>query len=189
MRSSGQRKRLKSEPPPRKRHTPPSEQTDEAPGLLEREEVEVERELPAEDNQPIERIEPRERPDPPLFELREPTFILLLVAAGLYLLLGSLGEGLFVCAGAVVSLGMVSCRKREASARYRPYRPSPRAATSVASFGTTLMSMTELYYGDRGSNLIQVSLWPCAGQFRGAGVAPDPQAGVACLSAKSMRVR
>jgi P-type Ca2+ transporter type 2C len=39
--------------------------------------------------------------------LREPTFILLLVAAGLYLILGSLGEGLFVCAGAVVSLGMV----------------------------------------------------------------------------------
>jgi hypothetical protein len=47
---------------------PPSEQTDEAPGLVEREEVEVERELPAEDNQPIERIEPRDRPDPPLFE-------------------------------------------------------------------------------------------------------------------------
>jgi Ca2+-transporting ATPase len=39
--------------------------------------------------------------------LREPTFILLLVAAGLYLILGSLGEGLFVSAGAVVSLGIV----------------------------------------------------------------------------------
>jgi Ca2+-transporting ATPase len=39
--------------------------------------------------------------------LREPTFVLLLVAAGLYLVLGSLGEGLFVCAGAVVSLGLV----------------------------------------------------------------------------------
>jgi hypothetical protein len=35
--------------------------------VVEREEVEVERELPAED-QPIDRIEPRERPDPPLFE-------------------------------------------------------------------------------------------------------------------------
>ena len=35
--------------------------------------------------------------------LREPTFVLLLAAAGLYLVLGSLGEGLFVCAGAVVS--------------------------------------------------------------------------------------
>ena len=39
--------------------------------------------------------------------LREPTFVLLLAAGGLYLFLGSLGEGLFVCAGAVVSLGMV----------------------------------------------------------------------------------
>ena len=39
--------------------------------------------------------------------LREPTFVLLLVAGGLYLVLGSLGEGLFVCASAVVSLGMV----------------------------------------------------------------------------------
>ncbi|WP_338827162.1 cation-translocating P-type ATPase [Bradyrhizobium sp. 27S5] len=43
-----------------------------------------------------------------IFEtLREPTFVLLLVAAGLYLILGSLGEGLFVSAGALVSLGMV----------------------------------------------------------------------------------
>lgn len=39
--------------------------------------------------------------------LREPTFVLLLVAAGLYLALGSLGEGLFISAGAIVSLGMV----------------------------------------------------------------------------------
>ena len=38
--------------------------------------------------------------------LREPTFVLLLVAGGLYLVLGNLGEGLFVCASAVVSLGM-----------------------------------------------------------------------------------
>ena len=68
MRYSGQRKLSESASPPRKRRTPPSEQTDEAPGLVEREEVEVERELPAEDNEPIERIEPRERPDPPLFE-------------------------------------------------------------------------------------------------------------------------
>jgi hypothetical protein len=54
--------------PPRKRRNSHSEQTDEAPGLIEKEQVEVEREIPAEDNQPIERIEPRERPEPPLFE-------------------------------------------------------------------------------------------------------------------------
>jgi Ca2+-transporting ATPase len=39
--------------------------------------------------------------------LREPTFVLLLAAGGLYLFLGSLGEGLFVFAGAVTSLGLV----------------------------------------------------------------------------------
>ena len=71
--------------------------------------------------------------------LREPTFVLLLVAGGLYLVLGSLGEGLFVCAGAVVSLGMVICRKREASARCRPCRrsrnPKRGSSATVASDG------------------------------------------------------
>jgi hypothetical protein len=54
--------------PPRKGRNSHSEQTDEAPGLIEKEQVEVEREIPADDNQPIERIEPRERPEPPVFE-------------------------------------------------------------------------------------------------------------------------
>ncbi|MGB5904947.1 MAG: cation-translocating P-type ATPase [Xanthobacteraceae bacterium] len=39
--------------------------------------------------------------------LREPTFVLLLAAGGLYLFLGSLGESLFVFAGAVASLSLV----------------------------------------------------------------------------------
>jgi hypothetical protein len=47
-------------PPSRRRRTPPAEQTDEPPGLVEREQVEIEREIPAEDNQAIDRIEPRE---------------------------------------------------------------------------------------------------------------------------------
>ena len=54
--------------PPRKRRGSYSEQTDEAPKLLEDEPVEVERELPAEDNAPIERTEPHQRPPSPLFE-------------------------------------------------------------------------------------------------------------------------
>ena len=54
--------------PPRNPRNSPSEQTDEAPGLVESEEVEVERDIPADDNQPVERIEPRERPPPPAFE-------------------------------------------------------------------------------------------------------------------------
>ena len=54
--------------PPRKRRNVPSDQTDEAPGLIDREAVEIERDIPADDNQPIERIAPRDRPDPPAFE-------------------------------------------------------------------------------------------------------------------------
>ena len=54
--------------PPPKRRTPPSEQTDEASGLIESEQVDVEREAPVEGNESIERIEPRENPDPPAFE-------------------------------------------------------------------------------------------------------------------------
>lgn len=54
-------------PPPNKRRTPPSEQTDEASGLIESEQVDVEREAPLE-NEPIERGEPCDRPDPPAFE-------------------------------------------------------------------------------------------------------------------------
>ena len=54
--------------PPRNPRNSPSEETDEALGLIEREEVDIERDIPADDNQPVERIEPRERPAPPAFE-------------------------------------------------------------------------------------------------------------------------
>ena len=54
--------------PPRNSRNSHSEQTDEAPGLIEREQVEVERDIPADDNQPVERVEPHERLAPPLFE-------------------------------------------------------------------------------------------------------------------------
>jgi hypothetical protein len=67
MRCSSQRN-ISERAPPRKRRTLPSEQTDEAPGLIEKEQVDVEREAPLEENESIERIEPRDRPDPPLFE-------------------------------------------------------------------------------------------------------------------------
>ncbi|ADG08630.1 cation-translocating P-type ATPase [Caulobacter segnis] len=39
--------------------------------------------------------------------LREPMFLLLIGAAGLYLVLGDLGEGLFLMAGAVATIGLV----------------------------------------------------------------------------------
>jgi hypothetical protein len=54
--------------PPRNSRNSPSDQTDEAPGLIDKEQVEVEREIPADDNQPIEGIEPRDRPESPAFE-------------------------------------------------------------------------------------------------------------------------
>jgi hypothetical protein len=54
--------------PPPKRRTPPSEQTDEASGLIESEQVDVEREAPVEGNESIERSEPRDNPGPPAFE-------------------------------------------------------------------------------------------------------------------------
>ena len=57
------------EPPrQRRKRSSYSEQTDEAPKLLEDEPVEMERELPAEDNSPVERTEPHGRPPSPLFE-------------------------------------------------------------------------------------------------------------------------
>jgi len=54
--------------PPPKRRTPPSEQTDEASGLIESEQVDVEREAPVGGNESIERSEPRDNPSPPAFE-------------------------------------------------------------------------------------------------------------------------
>src|SRR5688572_809543 len=39
--------------------------------------------------------------------LREPMFLFLLAAAGIYLLVGDLGEGVFLIAGAIVSVGLV----------------------------------------------------------------------------------
>jgi hypothetical protein len=55
--------------PPRNPRNSPSEQTDEAPGLIEREEVEIERDIPAEDNQSVERIDPDDgKREPPAFE-------------------------------------------------------------------------------------------------------------------------
>jgi hypothetical protein len=68
MRYSSGKRIAEMKSPPRNRRNSPSEQTDEAPGLIENEEVEVEREIPADDNQAIERIEPCDRPEPPVFE-------------------------------------------------------------------------------------------------------------------------
>ncbi len=61
--------RLAELDPPPKRPTPPSEQTDEAPGLVESDQVEIEREAPLDENEPVEGGR-RDKPDsePPAFE-------------------------------------------------------------------------------------------------------------------------
>lgn len=53
--------------PPRNSRNAPSEQTDEAAGLIESEQVDVERDIPAGDNQSVERIAPDPQ-EPPAFE-------------------------------------------------------------------------------------------------------------------------
>jgi len=68
MRYSDQPSAAETAAPPRKRPNPPCEQVDEARGQLERQEVEIERELPSEHDQSVERIESEERPDPPIFD-------------------------------------------------------------------------------------------------------------------------
>jgi hypothetical protein len=54
--------------PPRNRRNSPAEQTDEAPGLIEKEQVDVERENQIGDRPGIERIEPDDSHEPPAFE-------------------------------------------------------------------------------------------------------------------------
>lgn len=68
MRYSGQGRFSGIASPPTKRRTPPSEQTDEASGLIESEQVDVEREAPVEENESVERNGPRDNPSPPAFE-------------------------------------------------------------------------------------------------------------------------
>ncbi len=68
MQSSNASQNSPAAAPPRNRRNSPSEQTNEALGQIEQDEVEVERDIPAGENQSVERIEPRERPEPPAFE-------------------------------------------------------------------------------------------------------------------------
>jgi len=54
--------------PPRNSRNTPSEQTDEAAGLIESEQVDVERDIPVDDRQSVERTEPDAPAPPPAFE-------------------------------------------------------------------------------------------------------------------------
>ncbi|MCA1457191.1 hypothetical protein I6F35_28960 [Bradyrhizobium sp. BRP22] len=52
---------------PRKPRGEPGDQADEAPGLIDQDQVDVERDAPLGENEPVER-EPRETPERPSFE-------------------------------------------------------------------------------------------------------------------------
>jgi hypothetical protein len=68
LRCSGGENCFEAKLPPRNGRNSHSEQVDEAPGLIQSEQVEVEREIPADDNQAIEGIEPRDAPEPSAFD-------------------------------------------------------------------------------------------------------------------------
>jgi hypothetical protein len=68
MRCCGGENISEAKSPPRNGRNSHSEQVDEAPGLIQSEQVEVERDIPADDNQAIEGIEARDAPEPPAFE-------------------------------------------------------------------------------------------------------------------------
>jgi hypothetical protein len=55
-------------PKQREKHHPYNENVDEPPKLIDDETVEIERELPLEDNEPVERIEDDDTSRPPAFE-------------------------------------------------------------------------------------------------------------------------
>jgi len=66
MRDSDGNEEAGAASPPRK--STPSEQLDEARRLIESEQVDVERAVPADHDEPVEGEKPHERPDPPVFD-------------------------------------------------------------------------------------------------------------------------
>lgn len=64
----GQGSFRKMAPPRRNRRNSPSEQTDEAPGLIEEDQVETERDIPIHENEGIEGIKQDKTDEPPAFE-------------------------------------------------------------------------------------------------------------------------
>jgi hypothetical protein len=72
MQSAARDKIANSIPKRRQRHYSYDESVDEPAKLIENEPVEVEAEVPAEENEPVERIEREDEPASPAFEEDEP---------------------------------------------------------------------------------------------------------------------
>jgi hypothetical protein len=60
-------------PKKRERHYSYDENVDESAKLIESEAVEIEAEIPAEENEPVEGAKPEEKPAAPVFEDDEPS--------------------------------------------------------------------------------------------------------------------
>lgn len=68
MRYTGRKNVPETAPPPGKRRTPPTEQTNEVSSLIDEEQVDIEREAPLAHNQSIERIDPDDEGERPMVE-------------------------------------------------------------------------------------------------------------------------
>lgn len=58
----------KTGPKQRQKHYSYNEEVDEAGKLIDKETVEVEREAPADGNEPVQRVEDKDKHEPPVFE-------------------------------------------------------------------------------------------------------------------------
>ncbi|WP_262268676.1 cation-translocating P-type ATPase [Microvirga yunnanensis] len=68
--------------------------------------------------------------------LREPMFLLLLAAAGLYLVLGDMGEGLFMAVGAAVTIGLVVLQEARSERALAALRELAEPSARVIRAGT-----------------------------------------------------
>ncbi|MGO9008019.1 MAG: hypothetical protein ACLQIQ_19075 [Beijerinckiaceae bacterium] len=73
MQSAARDKIANAIPRKRQRHYSYDESVDEPAKLIENEPIEIEAEVPAEENEPVERIEREDEPASPAFEEDDPT--------------------------------------------------------------------------------------------------------------------
>ena len=95
--------------------------------------------------------EPRKRTVPQIAHetLREPMFLLLLVAAGLYLLVGDLAEGIFLTGGALLSLSLVIIQEARSEHALQALNALAEPQTKVIRDGALrTIAATQLVPGD-----------------------------------------
>jgi len=69
--------------------------------------------------------------------MREPTFVLLIIAAGLYLIFGDIGQGLFISVGALASLGLVILQETRSENALRALNALAEPHARVIRAGST----------------------------------------------------